>query len=197
MRKFLLTLAVLIAALAPAMAQSAFPAKPVTLVVPFPAGGGLDIVARMLANEMSTLMGQPVVVDNRPGAGGTIGSAAVARSIPDGYTLLFGSIATHAIAPAVYSKLSYNALKDFAPITQITTTSLVLASSATLPVNSVSQLIALAKSKPGVLNYASTGKGTSDHLLARPSLKTLNPRSTTLLASGMRNAAVMARYDSP
>ena len=105
-----------------------------------------------------------MVVDNRPGAGGTIGSATVARALPDGYTLLFGSIATHAIAPAVYPKLTYNALKDFSPITQVSTTSLVLASSARLPVNSVGQLIALAKSKPGVLNYASTGKGTSDHL---------------------------------
>lgn len=164
MRRFLLIVAVLFAAHAPAMAQPAFPAKPVTLVVPFPAGGGLDLVARMLAKEMSVTLGQSVVVENRPGAGGTIGSAAVARALPDGYTLLFGSIATHAIAPAVYPKLSYNALKDFTPITQITSTSLVLASSATLPVNSVNQLVALAKSKPGVLNYASTGKGTSDHL---------------------------------
>lgn len=164
MRKFLFVLALLFAAQAPAMAQSAFPAKPVTLVVPFPAGGGLDIVARMLAKDMSPLLGQSVVVDNRPGAGGTIGTAGVARSPADGYTLLFGSIATHAIAPAVYPKLGYNALKDFSPITQVSTTSLVLASSATLPVNTVSQLIALAKSKPGVLNFASTGKGTSDHL---------------------------------
>ena len=164
MRRFLLILAAMFAAHTPAMAQSAFPAKPVTLVVPFPAGGGLDIVARMLAKEMSVSLGQSVIVDNRPGAGGTIGSAAVARAQPDGYTLLFGSIATHAIAPAVYPKLSYNALKDFTPITQVTTTSLVLASSATLPVNSVNQLVALAKSKPGVLNFASTGKGTSDHL---------------------------------
>jgi tripartite-type tricarboxylate transporter receptor subunit TctC len=132
--------------------------------VPFPAGGGLDTVARILAKEMSPLMGQAVVVDNKPGAGGTIGSAAVARSQPDGYTLLFGSIATHAIAPALYPRLGYDALKDFTPITQVTTTSLVLASSASIPVNSVGQLIALAKSKPGTLNYASTGLGTSDHL---------------------------------
>lgn len=164
MSRFLLTLAVLFFASMPAVAQSVFPVKPVTLIVPFPAGGGLDIVARLLAKEMSISLGQSVVVDNRPGAGGTIGSATVARALPDGYTLLFGSIATHAIAPAVYPKLTYNALKDFSPITQVSTTSLVLASSARLPVNSVGQLIALAKSKPGVLNYASTGKGTSDHL---------------------------------
>lgn len=164
MRQFLIPLALLVCTTSPVTAQSAYPVKPITMIVPFPAGGALDIVARHLAKEMTPLIGQAVVVDNRPGAAGTIGSAAVARAPSDGYTLLFGSLATHALGPALYPKIQYDALKDFAPITQVTSAPLVFASSATLPVNSVSQLIALAKSKPGTLNYASTGVGTADHL---------------------------------
>ena len=164
MGKFLISLAMLFAAATPALSQTAYPTRPITLVVPFPAGGALDIVARELAREMSPLLGQVIVVENRAGAAGTIGSAAVAKAVPDGYTLLFGSLATHALGPALYPKIQYDALKDFSPITQVTSAPLVFASSATLPVNSVSQLIALAKSKPGVLNYASTGIGTADHL---------------------------------
>lgn len=166
MGKFLTSLLLLVFATvtAPALGQAAYPVRPVTLIVPFPAGGALDIVARALAKEMTTLVGQPVVVENRAGAAGTIGSAAVAKAQPDGYTLLFGSLATHALGPALYPKIQYDALKDFVPITQVTSAPLVFASSATLPATSVAQLIALAKSKPGTLNYASTGIGTADHL---------------------------------
>lgn len=134
------------------------------MIVPFPAGGALDIVARNLAKEMTPLMGQAVVVENRAGAGGIIGAAAVAKSPADGYTLLFGSLATHGLGPALYPKIQYDAIKDFAPITQVTSAPLVFTSSAMFPVNSVSQLIAFAKSKPGTLNYASTGVGTTGHL---------------------------------
>lgn len=164
MNRLLISLALIFSATAPAMGQSAYPSRPVTLIVPFPAGGALDIVARVLAKEMTPLIGQAVVVENRAGAGGTIGSAAVAKSPADGYTLLFGSLATHGLAPALYPKIQYDALKDFSPITQVTSAPLVFTSSATLPVNSVGQLLALAKSKPGALNYASTGIGTADHL---------------------------------
>lgn len=164
MNRLLISLVLLFSATAPAMGQSAYPSRPVTLIVPFPAGGALDIVARVLAKEMTPLIGQAVVVENRAGAGGTIGSAAVAKSPADGYTLLFGSLATHGLAPALYPKIQYDALKDFSPITQVTSAPLVFTSSATLPVNSVGQLLALAKSKPGALNYASTGIGTADHL---------------------------------
>ena len=164
MRELLIPLALLICATTPVMAQSDYPARPITMIVPFPAGGALDIVARNLAKEMTPLLGQTVVVENRAGAAGTIGSAVVAKARADGYTLLFGSLATHALGPALYPKIQYDALKDFAPITQVTSAPLVFASSATLEVNSVSQLIALAKSKPGTLNYASTGVGTADHL---------------------------------
>jgi tripartite-type tricarboxylate transporter receptor subunit TctC len=108
----------------PLWAQPAFPTKPVTLVVPFPAGGALDIVARALAEEMRKHLGQPVVVDNRAGAGGTVGSGVVARAAPDGHTILLGSVATHAIAPGLYRNLAYDALKDFAPIMQVTSSPL-------------------------------------------------------------------------
>ncbi len=164
MRQFLIPLALLFCAATPVNGQPIFPTKPITMVVPFPAGGALDIVARNLAREMTPLLGQAVIVENRAGAAGTIGSATVAKAAADGYTLLFGSLATHALGPALYPKIQYDALKDFAPITQVTSAPLVFVSSATLPVNSVSQLIALAKSKPGTLNYASTGVGAAEHL---------------------------------
>jgi tripartite-type tricarboxylate transporter receptor subunit TctC len=164
MVRFALKLLLLLAACVPAWAQTAFPNKPVTLVVPFPAGGALDIVARALAEEMRKHLGQTVVVDNRAGAGGTVGSAAVARAAPDGYTLLLGSVATHAIGPGVYRNLSYDALKDFAPITQVTASPLLLVSSATLNVKTAAELLASARAQPGKLNYASTGNGTAVHL---------------------------------
>lgn len=154
----------LLAAPGAARAQPAFPSKPVTIVVPFPAGGALDIVARALAEEMRKQLGQPVIVDNRAGAGGTVGSALVARAAPDGYTILLGSVATHAIAPSVYRNLTYDALKDFAPITQVTASPLLLASSATLNVKTLPELLATARAQPGKLNYASTGNGTAVHL---------------------------------
>ena len=164
MRKIAISLALRVSAAMPVFGQSAYPARPVNMIVPFPAGGALDIVARLLAKEMTTLMGQPIVVENRAGAAGTIGSAAVAKAQPDGYTILFGSLATHALGPALYPKIQYDALKDFIPVMQVTSAPLVFASSATVPASSVSQLIALAKSKPGALNYASTGIGTAEHL---------------------------------
>ena len=154
----------LLAAWGAALAQPAFPAKAITLVVPFPAGGALDIVARALAEEMRKPLGQPVVVENRAGAGGTLGSGVVARSAPDGHTILLGSVATHAIGPAVYRNLAYDALKDFAPITQVTASPLLVASSATLNVKTLPELLTAARAEPGKLNFASTGNGTAVHL---------------------------------
>jgi tripartite-type tricarboxylate transporter receptor subunit TctC len=164
MVRYVLQLFLALAACTSAWAQPAYPAKPVTLVVPFPAGGALDIVARALAEEMRKHLGQTVIVDNRAGAGGTVGSAAVARAAPDGYTILLGSVATHAIGPGVYRNLPYDALKDFAPITQVTASPLLLTSSATLSVKTVPELLAMARAQPGKLNYASTGNGTAVHL---------------------------------
>jgi tripartite-type tricarboxylate transporter receptor subunit TctC len=164
MGKLLISLLFLLTATTQVMSQPAYPARPVTIVVPFPAGGALDIVARLLGKELAPLLGQPVLIDNKAGAGGTVGSALVARAPADGYTLLFGSLATHALAPALYQKMPYDALKDFSPITQVTSAPLVFASSAKLPATSLKQVIALAKSKPGTLNFASTGIGTAEHL---------------------------------
>ena len=148
----------------PVWAQSAFPSKPVTMVVPFPAGGALDVVARALAEEMRKHLGQPVVVENRTGAGGTLGSGAVARAAPDGHTILFGSLATHAIAPGVYRKMAYDALKDFVPVMQVTSSPLLVTGSAKLSASTLAELIATAKAQPGKLNYGSTGNGTAVHL---------------------------------
>lgn len=141
-----------------------FPSKPVTIVVPFPAGGALDTVARVIAEQMRTDLGQPVIVDNRAGAGGTIGSAVVARAEPDGHTILLGSVATHAIAAGLYQKLPYDPLTDFEPITQLTSSPLVLTASPQLKATTVAELIALAKAAPGTINYASTGNGTALHI---------------------------------
>lgn len=148
----------------PWAAAQTFPARPVTIVVPFPAGGALDTVARAIAEQMRTELGQAVTVDNRPGAGGTVGSAAVARAAPDGYTILLGSVATHAIAAGLYPKLPYDPLGDFVPITQLTSSPLVLAVSPQLKATNVAELVAAAKAAPGTLNYASTGNGTAVHI---------------------------------
>lgn len=164
MVRFLSKLLLALAVCAPAWAQPAFPSKPVTLVVPFPAGGALDIVARALAEEMRKSLGQTVVVDNRAGAGGTLGSGLVARAAPDGYTILLGSVATHAIAPGLYRNLSYDALKDFVPIMQVTSSPLLVVSSAKLNVATLPELIAAVKAQPGKLNFGSTGNGTAVHL---------------------------------
>ena len=164
MVRFLSKLLLALAVCTPAWAQPAFPSKPVTLVVPFPAGGALDIVARALAEEMRKHLGQTVVVDNRAGAGGTLGSGLVARAAPDGYTILLGSVATHAIAPGLYRSLAYDPLKDFAPIMQVTSSPLLVVSSAKLSVATLPELIAIVKAQPGKLNFGSTGNGTAVHL---------------------------------
>ncbi len=144
------------------LAQS-FPNKAVRMVVPFPAGGSTDIVGRTVAQKLSEMWGQPVVVDNRPGGGTSIGTDAVAKAAPDGYTLLV-TPAPFTINPSLLAKLPYDALADFAPITLINTTALVLVVNPGVPAKSVKELIALAKSKPGKLNYGSSTIGGSNHL---------------------------------
>jgi tripartite-type tricarboxylate transporter receptor subunit TctC len=134
------------------------------VVVPFPAAGTTDILAREVAQRLSVSFGQSVVVDNRPGAAGNIGSDMVAKSAPDGYTLLMGTVGTHAINPSLYAKMPYNHVKDFVPIVLVAGVPNVLEVTPSLPVNSVADLIKLAKEKPGQLNFASSGSGTSIHL---------------------------------
>ena len=162
-----LAAAALAAALAvtPAFAQApAYPTKPIRIVVPFPPGGATDILARAVAQHLTEVWGQSVIVDNRPGAGGNIGAELVAKATPDGYTLLMGTVGTHAINASLYSKMPYDHVKDFAPIILVAAVPNVLEVNPALPVNSVTELIAYAKANPGKLNFASSGNGTSIHL---------------------------------
>lgn len=147
-----------------AMAQSTYPSKPIRLVVPMAAGGNGDIIARLIGQDMSTLLGQPVVVENKPGAGGNIGADAVAKSPADGYTLVLGAVGTHAINASLYKKMPYDILRDFTPVTMMASVPNVLVVPASLPVNSVKELIAYGKQNPGKLNFASSGAGSSIHL---------------------------------
>lgn len=147
----------------PHAAAQAFPSKPVRLVVPFPPGGGSDNIGRVLAQKLSELLGQQVFVDNRAGAGGSIGTETVVRSAADGYTVVLASTSEIAVNPAIY-KLGYDTLKDLAPVAMVGSTPMVVIVSPSLPVKNIGDLIALAKSKPGELNLASAGNGSFTHL---------------------------------
>ena len=140
-----------------------YPTRTIRLIVPSSPGGGTDISARIIAPRLGELLGQQVIVENRPGAGTMIGGEAVARAAPDGYTLLMG-ISTLAINPAIYKKVPYDALKDFAPISQAVSLPNVLVSHPSLPVKTLKELIAFSKARPGELNFASAGLGTSPHM---------------------------------
>jgi len=146
-----------------ALAQ-AYPAKSIRVIAPFPASGGTDLFARALAQKLSVVFGQQVIVDNRSGAGGMIGSEMVARAAPDGYTLLVTSSSTHSIAPHLTRKPLYDPLKDFAPVIEIASAPNLLVVHPSLPVHTVKDLINLAKARPGQINYASNGAGTLSHL---------------------------------
>ena len=158
------TLFVLLALSAAGAAAQPYPSKPIRLVVPFPAGGTTDILAREVGQRLSLSLGQPVVIDNRPGAAGNIGSELVAKSAPDGYTLLMATVGTHAINPNLYARMPYDHVKDFAPVVLVAGVPNVLEVTPSLPVHSVADLIKLAKEKPGQINFASSGSGTSIHL---------------------------------
>lgn len=146
------------------LATAAFPDKPVRLIVPFPAGGAADLMARGMAQRLGTELGQQIVIDNRGGAGGAPAAEAVAKSTPDGYTLLFATMGTQAINPALYPKLRYDPLKDFAPISLTHITPRVLVVGPSVSAKNIAELIALAKKKPGGLTYGSAGSGSSSHL---------------------------------
>jgi tripartite-type tricarboxylate transporter receptor subunit TctC len=151
-----------------ASAQSAWPTKPVRIVVPFTPGGTTDILARSMAPELGKAFGQTFIVDNKPGAGGNLGAAEVAKAAPDGYTLLMGTVGTHGINASLYPKMPYDPIKDFAPITLVAGVPNVLvfnpAKAEALKINNVPDLIRYAKANPGKLNMASSGNGTSIHL---------------------------------
>lgn len=145
-------------------AAQGYPNKPVRLIVPFPAGGATDVLARAISQQASEKLGQPIVIDNKPGAGGTIGSDLAAKADPDGYTLLIATGSTHSIGPLVNPKTPYNVERDFVPIIDVATTTTVMMVSKTLPVNNLQEFIAAARSQPGKLNFGSSGNGTNSHL---------------------------------
>ena len=149
---------------AAAQSPADYPMKPVRLIVPFPPGGLSDIVARVVATKVSETFGQAMVVENRAGAGGTIGVDALAKAAPDGYTIGLCTLTTHSIAPHVYKKLAYDPLTDFAPVSMLVTAPNLLAVNAAIPAQSVRELVALAKAKPGHLAYATAGVGSMLHL---------------------------------
>ena len=147
----------------PVLAQS-YPSKPIRLVLPYPPGGGTDVIARPLAQKLTEQLGQQVIVDNRGGAGGNIGMEFVAKSPADGYTLLFALTAQYAVNPSLYPKLSYDPIRDYAPISLLANAPYLLVVHPTLPAKSVAELVALVKARPGQLSYSSSGNGSGAHL---------------------------------
>ena len=168
MRSFLrfvtLGLALVSALLSPTVLGQSYPSKPIRVIVPYPAGGTTDLLARGIAQKLVEALGQQVLIENRTGAGGNIGSDLVAKSRPDGYTLLMATIASHAINPNLYRDLSYDPEKDFAPVALVATLPNLLVVNPAVPAKTVKELIALARAKPGELAFASAGSGTTQHL---------------------------------
>jgi tripartite-type tricarboxylate transporter receptor subunit TctC len=156
-------LALLLVFAAP-LAAAEYPDQPIRIIVPFAAGGGTDVMGRMFAQKLSDAWKVPVTVDNRAGAGGTIGSALVARAPADGFTLLLGSISTHAISPGLYTKMAYDPVKDFAAVSRAGITPFVMTVHPGVPANTIGELIALARANPGKYDFASSGNGTTSHL---------------------------------
>jgi len=148
----------------PAQADDAYPSKLVHIVVPYPAGGGTDAIARLFAQQLGHSLGQTIVIDNRPGAGTLLAADIVAKAPPDGYTLLWVTVATLGISPAIYKAPAIDPIKDFAPIAQVARATFVLVTAKALPVKTVADVIAYAKARPGKLNYGSAGSGTPHHL---------------------------------
>ncbi|HYF56243.1 MAG TPA: tripartite tricarboxylate transporter substrate-binding protein, partial [Salinarimonas sp.] len=152
---------------APGFAQeAAWPQRQVTVVVPFGAGGTTDVFARIIAESLQAKYGQPFIVENKPGAGGNVGTGAVAKALPDGYTLLVGTVSTHAINPFLYKNLPYDAEKSFEPVSGIATLPNLLVVNPKVPARTVVELVDYLKQNPGRVNYASSGAGTSQHLAA-------------------------------
>ena len=160
-------LACMLAGLAPAVALAAaddYPDRPVRLIVPYPPGGGNDTLARIFGQKLTERWSQQVVIDNRPGAGTTIGAQLAARAAPDGYTLLLSSIATHALAPALYSKPGYDPIKDFTPVTTLAVAPTLCVAAPSFPPKTIKELIAAAKAKPDAIRFVSGGNGTTPHI---------------------------------
>ncbi|MDB5931600.1 MAG: tctC [Polaromonas sp.] len=149
----------------PAAAQDAYPSRPVTVIVPQAAGGANDAIARIVAQKLGEIMGQTFLVDNRPGAGGNVGTAQAAKAKPDGYTLLLTTNSAHVINPSIYKNTGFDPVKDFEPVGLVANAGYVLVANSAFPANSVAELIAQAKARPGQISYASAGNGTLNHLI--------------------------------
>lgn len=161
-----------------ASAQAAYPSRPIRLIVPFPAGGGTDLIAREVANKVATSNGWSIVIDNKPGSGGNLGVDAAAKAVPDGYTLVLGQTSNLAINPTLYTKLPYNVEKDLTPVGLVASAPLVLVVSSDSPYKTLADVVAAAKATPEALNYASSGSGTVAHLATELFQKTANVRFT-------------------
>lgn len=194
-----------LATAAPALAQQdAFPTRAVRMIVPFPVAGATDILARVVTQKTGELLGQQVVVDNRPGAGGTLGSRIAVTATADGYTLLMGTTSTHAIGPHLYAKPPYDPLTDFSHITQIATSPTVLMVASQVPAQSIKELVALAKKQPGKLNFGSSGTGTQYHLsgellklLAGINIVHVPYKGTALVYPEMISGTIQILFDVP
>jgi len=173
----------------PALAQQAYPNKPIRLVVPFPAGGGTDIIAREVAQKLSTTLGWTFVIDNRPGSGGNLGVDTAAKAAPDGYTLALGQTSNLAINPALYSKMPYDPVKDLAPVGLVASAPLVLVVAADSPYKTLADVVNASKAKPGSLNFASPGNGTVAHLASELLQKTAGVKFIHVPYKGMAQAA--------
>lgn len=170
--------------------EERYPTKPIRFIVPQPPSGTADILARMIGQKLSELLGQQVVIDNRPGASGTIGSDLVAKARPDGYTILM-TLTSHTTTPSMYAKLPYDPIKDFAPLSMVTSAALILVVNPAVPVHSVKELIALAKAKPNQLNFTSAAIGSGGHL-AGELLKSMAGFSTTYVNYRGTGPAIIA-----
>ena len=164
-RRTLIALALAGAVVLPAAAQEKYPARPVTIIVPQAAGGANDTIARVIAQKLTEQMGQPFVIDNRPGAGGNVGTVAAAKARPDGYTLMLTADSSMVINPSLYKNTGFDPLKDFEPVGPVATAGYVLVANNDLPAQNVSELVALAKLQPGKINIGSAGNGTLNHLI--------------------------------
>ena len=165
MRRTTLRIAAAAITLMATLAQAQeWPTRPVRIVVPYPAGGAVDIVTRALADKLATQWGQPVLVENKAGAGGLIGADGVSKSAPDGYTLVMGTVSSHAIAPAVYRKMPYDAVADFGAVSLVALTPYIITVNPSVPASSLRELVAHAKANPDKLNFGSSGTGTTPHL---------------------------------
>jgi len=169
-------------------AEPAWPNKPIRLIVPFAAGGGNDTLARLIGENLSQTLGQRVIVDNRGGAGGVVGAELAARAEPDGYTLFLGGVGSHAINPVIRAKLSYDPIRDFAPISLVASAPLVVVTHPSLGVHNVAELLTWSRSHPGQLEYASNGVGSSSHLAAELFATAANIRMTHIPYKGLAPA---------